>query len=422
MTVANNLSGINQRDENIPIPTPPEFVEAPQVEAEAPEVETPVEEVKTEEPVKEQEMTEHNENIQAKAPEVFSRRDFNAIRFDGRSNDRVMHSKVKGMSNRALLRLKDLFKPTKGEQISVDAIIDVDGILLKNSNAVGVFEEGGAAYGDGYALTVCGSKGEKLQAAVVYTNDDVLNGLHALVPVKEGDIILLGRRIPKDLILLAAYKIASFETSEDEKPLVRCELQAVFYDNSVNKSDTAKDFDFNYDTPVVKATIARLKEDFATTPCWVSDWAARSFYQRDFFKDFMDSMNDKEFRGNLMQYDSLEEMYQDVSGILRKKVSELGKMQYSLCTTVLDINNKDPQGNEAVYCFVSGVVYDANEKSSKGNRLFYGRVIMHPGDEFFYIDNPEVKIPYKTIADALKSKKSGNHYQFIADTVKRMTI
>lgn len=101
MTVANNLSGINQRDENIPIPTPPEFVEAPQVEAEAPEVETPVEEVKTEEPVKEQEMTEHNENIQTKAPEVFSRRDFNAIRFDGRSNDRVMHSKVKGMSNRS---------------------------------------------------------------------------------------------------------------------------------------------------------------------------------------------------------------------------------------------------------------------------------------------------------------------------------
>lgn len=39
MTVANNLSGINQRDENIPTPlefVPLEFVEAPQVEAEAP--------------------------------------------------------------------------------------------------------------------------------------------------------------------------------------------------------------------------------------------------------------------------------------------------------------------------------------------------------------------------------------------------
>lgn len=418
-----NLSGINQRSENIPIPTPPEFVEAPQVEVtEAPEVETPVEEVKTEEPVKEQEMTEVVENTQDKAPEIFSRRDFAAIRLDGRNDDRLMRSKVKGMSNRALLRLKEEFAPKKGEPVSIDAITDIDGVILRGSNVVGIFEEGGSAYGDGYALTICGAKGEKLQAAVVYNNDDILNGLHALVPVKEGDVVILGRRIPKDLIVLAAYKIVSFEKGDNDNPLVRCQLLSVFYDGNVNKTPEAGDFDFNYDTPVIKATIARLKEDFATSPCWVSDWTARSFYQHDTFKDFMDSMNnDMEFKRTLMGYDSLSEMYNDVSETLRKKVREISKSQYCLCTTVLDINSKDAEGNEAVFVFVSGVVYDVNTKSSKGNRLFYGRVHLHPDDEFFYIDNPDVKIPYTTIVSALKSKKSGNHYQVITDTVKRMT-
>lgn len=418
------LDGINQRGKNIPIPTPPEFEEAPQVEVtETPVVETPVEEVKTEEPVKEQEMTEHRENAQVKAPEIFSRKNFSAIRIDGKSDGVEMRSKIKSMSNQALYQLKKIFEPKEGETFSVPQEVAVDGVVLRNSNTIAVFEEGGAAYGDGYALTVCGPKGEKLQASSVYTNDDILNGLHALIPVKTDNIILLGIRVPKDLTIITAYRVASFERTEEGKAQVHCQLLAAFYDGDITKSSDAGDFAFDYNTPVVKATAARLSEDFAVTPCWVNDWTSRSFYQKDFFKDFVDAMSDTKFIGSMTSYTSLETMYHDVSELLRKKVKGLTKLQHGLCTTVLDINNKDKNGNEAVYVFVSGIVYDVSEKTSKNGRFFYGRVILHPGDSFFYIDNPDCKIPYEKVASALKSDKTANgHYKFIADTVKRMTI
>ena len=421
-----SLSGINQRSSNIPVPPPPEFEEAPTLTEEPVDTKESIEEVLnepkpeiTEEPqeaVIDQEV--RMEQPTNKAPEVWSKKDFTSMRIDGKP-DRVSNVKIKSVTNSALRRLKEIFKPAEGEEFEVDSTIDIDCKLIKNTNRVGIYEEGGSEYGKGYALTVCGPNGEKLQPSVVYTNDDFLNGLHALVPVTVNDLVLLGIRVPNDISIVVAYKITEFTSTSNEDPCAKAELQAAFFDGEVSLKEPDSDFDMNFETPVVKATFARLSEEFAVTPCWVQDWSVRPLNVHD----FADCVNDKEFMDKLKDYDDLESAYDDVTSELRNRVKGLSKGQHCICSIALDINPKDAEGKDAIFCFISGVVYDTIARTSANNRLFYARVILHEGDEFFYIDNPTFKIPYAKLVEAMKkSVKPNGRYTVIGTTVWRMTI
>lgn len=425
---SSSLSGINQRNTNIPVPPPPGFEEAPQLPEEPVDTKESIQEMLNEEPEPEvvedtpEEVVSESEvkmtQTTDKAPEVWSRKDFLSTRIDGKLN-RVNNVKVKPMTNSALHRLKDVFKPVEGENFNIDSEITIDAKLIRNTNKIGIYEEGGAEYGKGYALTICGPHGEKLQPSVVYTNDNFLNGLHALVAVSVGDLVLLGLRAPNDISIIIAYKITELTSRENGEPCACAALQAAFFDEEVTVYEGVTGFDMSYNTPVIKATFDRLHEDFAVTPCWVQDWYARDLNVRD----FADCVNDKEFMSRLKDYNSLDEAYAEVSEVLRSQVKDLPKGKHCMCSIALDINPKDADGNEAIFCFVSGVVYDTTTRTSAGSRLCYARVILHENDEFYYIDNPDCKLPYSKVAAALKNDvNQAGRYKVIGTTVWRMTI
>lgn len=390
-----NMAGINQRAPNIPMPAPDGFSEAPMLETLA----DPTEELREQKTKNGVTSMNFDFNI-------------NTDRIDGRR--KMSFQQVKGISNKAL---NDLFEQGKlnDENVSIAPKILVDVEYIQYSGSYVIWEEGGAEQNHGSVLVVATATGDKKDPLQVFHNDKIKNGRHASVILEKGDLVILGVNI-NDSRIMVAYEVTGFENATS----AICEGKAVFMDEERTLFDDVAEFELNSDSPVIKAAYKRMTEDkLVTTPCWVNDWTIHKF-DKDDFKAAL-SNPDSPFRKSMKSFTSLKDAYDAVTTIIREKVKTLPRSKHALVNTALDINCKDENGNEAIFVFITGVIYDVATKSSLENLLFYGRVIVRPGDEFFYIDNPDSKFSYDQVAAYLKQKKDGDKYVYRGTSCWRMT-
>ena len=390
-----NMAGINQRAPNIPIPTPDGFEEAPMLETLA----DPTEELREQKTKNGVTSMNFDFNI-------------NTDRIDGRR--KMSFQQVKGISNKAL---SDLFEQgkTNDENVSIAPRILVDVEYIQYSGSYVIWEEGGAEQNHGSVLVVATATGDKKDPLQVFHNDKIKNGRHASIILEKGDLVILGVNT-NDSRIIVAYEVTGFENTSS----AICEGKAVFIDEERTLFEDVAEFVLDSDSPVIKAAIKRMTDDqLTTTPCWVNDWTIHKFDKEDFKAALSDP--DSPFRKSIKYFNSLNDVYDAATAIVREKVKTLPRSKHALVNTALDINNKDANGNEVIYVFVTGVIYDVITKSSLENLLFYGCVIMRPGDEFFYIDNPNSKFSYDQVAAYLKQKKDGDTYVYRGTSCWRMT-
>lgn len=394
-----SMSGINQRAPNIPFPAPEGFVEAPTVEPET-EVteESIVEMIEQEQQV--DKVTDVVKEVKMENSEQPKRNSYRKIisdRLDGKSKKGF---RVKGITNSALSSLLTQFTGDGvSEEVTIGSVFEVDVEYVRVTGTFCIWEEGGAEFNRGSVLIVTDKDGDKKQADIAYHDDNTRNGKHARVEVEVGDIVLLGVSIPNGDNVLVACEIKEFTNSESPKAI--CESKAVFQNDSRKMfSYESEDFVITVDHPcVVAATKRMLNDQLTTTPCWIRDWTIHRFVKQDFESTVI------EMQPKIVWYNNLEEAYKTISDALRVHVKDSTRTQHVLCTTELDVNNTDENGNPAVFVFMAGVIYDTIKRSSEGNRIIYGCVIIRPGDEFYYIDSPETKYKFEDVEAFLKSRE-----------------
>lgn len=313
----------------------------------------------------------------------------------------------KDIFNRTLVFvLKEFFKTT-----AVDEEIRIQGTFVKNSKTEGIWDEGGATSTNGHVVTATDPEGKPLIPVFVYQSKGVVNGRHALVQVwPKCYIIFGGHRYGK--AILGVYRIEDIApvTNENQKyPKFLCQLVAVMTERTwkpVDPSETK----WTREHPAVKAAYDRIFEINASTPAYVANYREQHFDP----EDFGSCIKDTEFLECLESFDSLGDMYDYIGSELGYHIGTgLAKNQQPLAITSLNYFKEQ----NIVAVFVFGVLYDSNTRSSQDNRIAYARVLLKPGDSFYYIDKDEsASISFEDLSNVL-TRNGGA----MATSFRRMT-
>ena len=342
---------------------------------------------------------------------------------------------VKPISNRGLRKFKEnVFGKNSLKEIPREYVID--GVLGKGTGIPCVWEEGGADMASGYALLVADKDGKKKAPVLCLHDKDVSNGKHALIPVAEGDLILLGvmRKLDETEICCTIGTVTRIDT-KDERVLITispafCVEEPAPVDEDADEDDEATSDDLkiqytddslsfiNADHPLLVAGMERVQEKFCHEPKYV-----RPYVPYKFNKIINDDLNrtfaDTKFVQTLQVFSNTNEAYDELEKVIGDKVAAATKRESVLVTTVLNIN-KDSQNNDCVFIYIVGCVFNSTKEvcSSQGGRFFYARVKVLPGETFTYIDARDKSLTYAQAVGqmTLAGKK------WVADTVKRVTV
>lgn len=331
---------------------------------------------------------------------------------------------VKPISNRGLRKFReDTFGRNSLDEVPSEYVID--GVLAKSTGLPCVWEEGGADMISGYALLVADKNGNKKAPVLCLHDKDVSNGKHALVPVESGDLILLGvmRRLDETQMCCIIGSVTRIDT-KDGRALIAVspaacarngvddpnELEIQYADDSLSFIDIGN--------PLLEAGLTRVQEKFCHEPIYV-----RAYVPYKFNKIINDDLNrtfaDTKFVQTLQVFNNTNEAYGALEQVIGTKVSAATKRESVLVTAVLNLN-KDAQGNECIFIYIVGCVFNSAKEvcSSQGGRFFYARVKVLPGETFTYIDARDKSLTFEqALAQMTLAGK-----KWIADTVKRVTV
>ena len=333
---------------------------------------------------------------------------------------------VKPISNKGLRKFReDIFGKNPLKEVPRECI--VDGVLGKGTGIPCVWEEGGADMASGYALLVADKNGNKKPPVLCLHDKDVANGKHALVPVSEGDLILLGvmKKFDDETQMCCIIgAVTRIDAAKDERVLIT--ISPAFCAQVVN--DDPDDFEIQYTDdslsfinashPLLGAGLTRVQEKFCHEPIYV-----RSYVSYKFNKIINDDLNrafaDTKFVQTLQVFNTTNEAYDELEKVVGDKVAAATKRESVLVTTVLNIN-KDSQNNDCVFIYIVGCVFNNAKEicSSQGGRFFYARVKVLPGETFTYID---ARDKFLTFEQALAQMTLAGK-KWVADTVKRVTV
>ena len=329
---------------------------------------------------------------------------------------------VKPISNRGLRKFReDTFGKNSLDDVPDEYIID--GTLSKNTGVPCVWEEGGADMASGYALLVADKNGNKKEPVLCLRDQGIVNGKHALVPVAEGDLILLGvmRQSHGETQVCCVIGTVTEIAAEGKRALItmspivcvrNCGPEAALELQYAN--DSLAFIDENH--PLLQAALVRVQEKFCREPIYVRDYIRYTFNEI-INADLNRAFEDAKFVQSLQLFDTTNEAYDELEKVIGDKVATATKRENVLVTTVLNIN-KDSQGRDCIFIYIVGCVFNTINNSSQGGRFFYGRVKILPGQMFTYIDDRESSLLYERALEqmTLRGKK------WIAETVKRVTV
>lgn len=339
------------------------------------------------------------------------------LRVDGSINTDM--GVAKPMRNRGLKQFRDdIFGSSPKDTVPEEYVLD--GVLVKNTGEPAIWEEGGADFRSGYVLLVADSKGNKKIPAICYHDRDISNGKHALVPVAQGDLVLLGVQEGDCCVVVA--EVGEMQITPQDKNKLYIKVHPVLRletDDEENAIDYAYErFNFiDEKHPLLVAGCDRVYEQFCHEPAYVTDYAPYTFDNR-LNIDINNAFANKDFLASLQLFDTTDEAYDALELALAGKVSECAKTENVLITAILNIN-KDDSGNECIYVFVIGCVFNnaKSVNSSAGKRFFYGRVKLTKNDTFTYIDDRSTRLTYDQAMWTMNSRGK----KWIAEAVRRMT-
>ena len=331
---------------------------------------------------------------------------------------------VKPISNRGLRKFReDIFGKNPLKEVPRECI--VDGVLGKGTGLPCVWEEGGADMASGYALLVADKDGNKKPPVLCLHDKDVANGKHALVPVAEGDLILLGvmKKFDDETQMCCIIGAVTRIDVANERVLITIspafciEATSDNPNGEIQYTDESLSF-INAGHPLLEAGLTRVQEKFCHEPIYV-----RSYVPYKFNKIINDDLNrafaDTKFVQMLQVFDTTNEAYDELEKVIGEKVAAATKRESVLVTTVLNIN-KDSKGNDCIFIYIVGCVFNSAKEicSSQGGRFFYARVKILPGETFTYIDAQDKFLTYSQALSqmTLAGKK------WIAESVKRVTV
>ena len=399
--------------------------EAPKAE-EAPKTETVEETPKTEEAAPAPVDTPAQVETPVEAPPVKkSPKSVSRMRIVDKDVDIDITSigEVKPISNKGLRKFReDIFGRNPLKEVPRECIID--GVLAKGTGLPCVWEEGGADMASGYALLVADKNGNKKAPLICLHDKDVSNGKHALMPVAEGDLILLGvmKKFDDETQMCCIIgAVTRIDAAKDERVLITISpafcAQVVNDDPEVQYTDDSLAF-IDAGHPLLQAGMERVQERFCHEPKYV-----RAYVPYKFNKIINDDLNrafaDTKFVSLLQVFDTTNEAYDTLEQVIGEKVAAATKRESVLVTTVLNIN-KDSKGNDCIFIYIVGCVFNSAKEicSSQGGRFFYARVKILPGETFTYID---ARDKFLTYSQALSQMTLAGK-KWIAETVKRVTV
>ena len=330
---------------------------------------------------------------------------------------------VKPISNKGLRKFReDIFGRNPLKEVPRECIID--GVLAKGTGLPCVWEEGGADMASGYALLVADKNGNKKAPLICLHDKDVSNGKHALMPVAEGDLILLGvmKKFDDETQMCCIIgAVTRIDAAKDERVLITISpafcAQVVNDDPEVQYTDDSLAF-IDAGHPLLQAGMERVQERFCHEPKYV-----RAYVPYKFNKIINDDLNrafaDTKFVSLLQVFDTTNEAYDTLEQVIGEKVAAATKRESVLVTTVLNIN-KDSKGNDCIFIYIVGCVFNSAKEicSSQGGRFFYARVKILPGETFTYID---ARDKFLTYSQALSQMTLAGK-KWIAESVKRVTV
>ena len=331
---------------------------------------------------------------------------------------------VKPISNRGLRKFReDIFGKNPLKEVPRECI--VDGVLGKGTGLPCIWEEGGADMASGYALLIADKDGNKKPPVLCLHDKDVANGKHALVPVAEGDLILLGvmKKFDDETQMCCIIGAVTRIDAANERVLIAIspafciEATSDNPNGEIQYTDESLSF-INAGHPLLEAGLTRVQEKFCHEPIYV-----RSYVPYKFNKIINDDLNrafaDTKFVQMLQVFDTTNEAYDELEKVIGEKVAAATKRESVLVTTVLNIN-KDSKGNDCIFIYIVGCVFNNAKEicSSQGGRFFYARVKILPGETFTYID---ARDKFLTYSQALSQMTLAGK-KWIAESVKRVTV
>lgn len=337
---------------------------------------------------------------------------------------RVMSAKNSG--------LKQFIANTFGKKDSENIVMEytIDGTFVRGTNQVAVWEEGGASYGDGYALLIADKDGNKKQAVIAYHDLDMVNGKHALVPVEKGDLITMGATNGSDWFVVLCV-IESFVGSpvKNKIDINVSVIGCVDHEDDKNNPDeeiltyqSAYPEDHEYtkkytvNLPLLSATHDRVFDLFCHEPKWIKDYTAYKWSDK-FRADMNRCVTDKRFIKSMQIFDTTNDAYEALEKDIGSYVTKCGKEDNVFVTIIHNIG-VDNAGKECIYIFIMCTTFNTKNYSSSGNRHFYARVKLEQGQTFTYIDRKDEFWTYEDIYNRMNEIGE----KWIGSSDKRMTV
>ena len=101
-----------------------------------------------------------------------------------------------------------------------------------------------------------------------------------------------------------------------------------------------------------------------------------------------------------------------------EKVTKCIKYEESFLVSIIHNIDYDNSGTECIYIYILCTTFNIRTSSSMGNRHFYARVKLLPGQSWTYISDKDVAYTYEEAYDAMKKMNKN----WTGRAFKRMTI
>lgn len=300
--------------------------------------------------------------------------------------------------------------------------LTIKGVIITNTGEPGLWDEGGFDDPEGLVIVAADSKGNRLVPVVTNCGLQVVNGRHALVPIKKGYIIVIGW-LRGDRERQVVYTVTNATATATESSF-DCRLEGVLDDGSWRQiSAVPSEANFNLhgrSAPVLRAVRQQLHRKHSVVPGYTCDYIEHHFPLEDY---------------NGWQSDpAVSELFREVEkpmkvlSIANKAFAPLTVQASAERALLMLVITLSPENQVQIYAL--GGMYDPESRSTKGRRLFYVRATMGKKDVFRYPDREEtvrenfldtetikavlLKQPGHTLATAFRRISNNADYDYFA--------
>lgn len=300
--------------------------------------------------------------------------------------------------------------------------LTIKGVIINNTGEPGLWDEGGFDDPEGLVIVAADSKGNRLVPVVTNCGLQVVNGRHALIPIKKGCIIVIGwlRGESEHQIV---YTVTDVTTTVTES-FFDCRLEGVLVDGSwrqISAVPSEANFDLHsHSTPVLRAVYRQLRRRHSVVPGYTYDYIEHHFPLEDYNGWQTDPAVSELFREVEKPMDVLR-----VADETFAPYTAQASAERALLMLIITLS---PENQVQIYAL--GGIYDPESRSTKGRRLFYVRTTMGKEDVFCYPDRENfvrenfldtetikavlLKQPGHTLATAFRRISNNANYDYFA--------